>query len=122
MVYNGHRRVNPPNENSDESSDDDDEEIDWRYTISNERLFNITKVPTIKDFYEQQQQNYVSHIIRRENNTLAKKLMFHNERNVKKGRKSPSILEKVIKRSGLEKSEFIRKSFEKKNPMIMNRR
>ena len=126
MVYNGHKRVNPPTNqlpNSQISSDndsDDEEESDWRYIINNERLFHITKVQSIKEYYEQQQQNFVSHIIRRENNNLAKKLMFHNERNIKRGRKSPSILEKVIKRSGFGKSEFIKLSFKKKNHQLSN--
>ena len=126
MVYNGHKRVSPPTNqisNSQISTDNDsdkDDESDWRYIITNENLFHITKVQSIKEYYEQQQQNFVSHIIRRENNNLAKKLMFHNERNIKRGRKSPSILEKVIKRSGLGKSEFIKISFKKKNHQLSN--
>ena len=54
MVYNGHRRVNPPNQNSqlstDDDSDDEEEESDWRYTITNERLFDIKKFHQLKIF------------------------------------------------------------------------
>ena len=119
MIYNGHKRVNPPRITSgpQSSSDESEEEsdVDYRYVIDNVRLFQITKTETIKDFYEQQQQNFISHIIRRNNNSTTKKLMFHNVRNTKRGRKSPSILERVVTRSGMEKSEFIRVSFQKKN-------
>ena len=126
MIYNGHKRVNPPTSTSDSqsSSNDSEEEndIDWRYMISNERIFQIAKTQTIKNYYEQQQQNFTSHIIRRKNNSTTKKLMFHNVPNTKRGRKSPSILERVINRAGVEKSEFIKLSFCKQNPLLSSLR
>ena len=123
MIYNGHKRVNPPaNQPSDssasstsgsESSDDDD--TDWSYIITNKKLFEITSTESIKQFYEKQQLNFVAHIIRRENDNIAKKLMFHNVVRTKRGRKSPSILESVIGRSGMDRSEFLKISFQKMN-------
>ena len=124
MVYNGHKRVNPParqasdsasSTSSTESSDDDD--VDWSYKITNKKLLNITCTESIKQFYEKQQHNFVAHIIRRENNNIAKNLMFHNVVRTKRGRKSPSILESVIERSGLERSEFLKASFLKTNQL-----
>ena len=56
MIYNGHKRVNPPtttpdSQTSSEDSESENEE-DWRYVINNERLFEITKTQTIEHYYQ----------------------------------------------------------------------
>ena len=124
MVYNGHKRVNPPAHRASDSGSSttstessDDEDTDWSYIITNKKLLNITCTESLKQFYEKQQHNFVAHIIRRENNNIAKNLMFHNVVRTKRGRKSPSILESVIGRTGMERSEFLKASFLKMNQL-----
>ena len=61
LVYNGHKRVNPPSDPSSDQSDFDqeieEEEVDWRYVINNERLYEITQSNSIQEYYENQQRN-----------------------------------------------------------------
>ena len=80
MIFYGLDRVNRPpanvaSRNSSESSDE--EEYDWRYTITNEKLQDITKTSSIADFYKMQQVTWIAHVIRRDNDNVCKILTFH---------------------------------------------
>ena len=125
MVRNGHARVDPSpretnlNESDEQSSDDIDEEaIDWRYVINNQRLHQITATVSVSEFYEEQQANWVSHVIRRNNNNVCKELTFNSVKRTRLGRKIPSILERAVQQSGLSSSEFLRTSFRKENRQV----
>ena len=116
---NGHTRVNPPTVHEDESSDEEDptmeEMIDYRYIINNERLHQITKTLSITEFYEKQQSDWMSHVIRRDNLNLCKILTFHSIKPRRLGRRTPSILQRVVNASGLSMSQYLRTSFLKQN-------
>ena len=118
MIRNGHERVNPPRTNQDTSEDedltDDEGEVDWRYVITNQQLYNITQTESIQLYYETQLSKWVSHIIRRGNDNICKILLFHTVKRSKLGRKTPSFLEKAVEISEYSQAEFIRKSFSSK--------
>ena len=46
MIRNGHDRINPPERMQHDSSEEDlpeeEEDVDWRYVITNNQLYNIT--------------------------------------------------------------------------------
>ena len=121
MIFSGHTRVNPPprtgaqDTSSNDSESEDDSEYDWRYLITNADLRSITNTSTLSDYYHQQQLKWISHLIRRDNDNVGKILTFHDVVRRKRGRKSLSILERVIDRSGVSRSEFLRASFQKRN-------
>ena len=122
MIWNGYTRVNPPPRNPSQNqpsvsqtSDVEENEIDWRFVINNDRLYQITCATSIKEFYERQQINWIAHIIRRENNNVCKVLTFHSTKRTKVGRKSPSILERAVAASGVSFTQFLKDSFEKNN-------
>ena len=119
MVWNGHARVNPPpqeplNTTSDEI-DENQDEIDWSYVITNEKLYQITGALTIQEYMTQQQINWISHVIRRENNNVCKILTFHSTKRTKLGRKNLTVLERAVKESRLCLSQFLKESFVKNN-------
>ena len=116
MIFKGHTRINPPSSSDELCSSDEEDEVDWRYLITNDRLQNITKTESIESFYKKQQSNYVSHIIRQSNLSICKILLFHAEKRTKRGRKTKSFLERVVEASGTSHNEFLKASFEKKNP------
>ena len=116
MIFSGHARVNPPPRPRAKLTSSDDAEYDWRYLITNADLRSITNTITLSDYYHQQQLNWISHLIRRDNDNVGKILTFHDVIHTKRGRKSLSIVERVIKRSGVSRSEFLRASFRKENP------
>ena len=119
MIFRGYERVNPPPAPSSGSSSEedqfDDEEYDWRYVINNERLLNITGTQDISCFYHLQQQNWIAHTIRRDNDNPCKRLTFYDICRKKLGRKSPSILDRTIQYSGMSREQFLRTCFLKKN-------
>ena len=91
------------------------EEVDWRFVITNIRLYEITKSKTISEYYKQQQINWVSHVIRRENDNVSKILTFHNTKRTRQGRKVASILERAVEHSNTSYSQFLSDSFKKMN-------
>ena len=119
MIRHGHDRVNPPtstqSDSSDEALSEEENDVDWRYVITNDQLYNITNTETIEKYYKKQRTQWVSHIIRRSNDNICKILLFHTVKRKKLGRKTPSLLEEVIKDSGMSYSQFIKASFTKQN-------
>ena len=95
MIWNGHSRINPPSSDDDLEDTLDDDSIDWRYKINNQELYRITKTGTIEEFYRNQQNNWMSHIIRRSNNNICKILTFDTVTRTKRGWKIPTILERA---------------------------
>ena len=116
MVRHGFDRINPPSQNNVQSEESDhdnsqEQEPDWRYEINNETLHNITKTVSIREYFEQQQHNWISHCIRRDNDEVSKMLTFHTTMNRLRGRSSASILQRVVKRSSLDRGQFLRNCF-----------
>ena len=118
LVYNGHKRVNPPSDPSSDQSDSEqeiEEEVDWRYVINNERLYEITQSDSIQEYYENQQRNWISHIIRRPNNNICKALTFHKTKRLKLGRRPLSIFDRAVQSSNTTPSEFMKQAFRRGN-------
>ena len=121
MLYNGHTRVNPPpvigndSDTSDEEEPVEEEQYDYRYVLNNEEIHNITNTKPITEYYQQQQADWISHIIRRDNQNLCKILTFHSIESRRIGRRTKSILQRAIDASCLSTSQFLRKSFLKMN-------
>ena len=121
IIVNGFERQRSPVAarrvpSSDEEEEEPEEEepgddADWSFTIDNEKLFTIAKTISIKDFYSQQQVNWIAHVIRRENSNPCKKLTFHWTKVSKRGRKTTSIIERATASSGLSRNQFIRDCF-----------
>ena len=122
MVWNGHARINPPPRDAleDDTLEEtyEDDSIDWRYTITNQKLYQLTRTGTIQEFYRAQQNNWVSHLIRRNNNNICKILTFNTTTRTKQGRKIPSILERAVQHSGKSLEEYLRSSFIKSNLQV----
>ena len=106
MVTNGYKRVNQPDPSAEKS-----ETVDWRYVIRDRDLFSITQTDSIESFYTEQQHKWIAHTIRRPNNEIIKKLTFHQTKNVRRGRRIQSILEKSQQRSNTEKQQYLRDCF-----------
>ena len=91
-------------EKNTNSPDDND---DFRYLVSNEKLLNVTKATNISSFFAKQQASWIGHIVREENDSITKMLLFNTVKNKKKGRPVNSILSNVLKRNGeIDKLQF----------------
>jgi len=89
-------------------------EDDFRYLINNMKLLKITKAVNISDFFYQQQKSWISHIVREENNSITKMLLFNTVDNKKKGRPANIILSNVIKNAEIDKMQFFKECLERK--------
>ena len=68
---------------------------------------SLLNVPIAK-----QQRSYLAHVIRQEDNTIAKRLLFDNEMSLAHGRKI-ALLEKVIEKEACTKTQFIERAMTK---------
>ena len=77
MIKGGFERKNVP-----KSKDEiiPAEEINWAHKINNQMLREITKTTELKHFCEMQHLKYVAHVIRNDNNSLQKPLLFCDTR------------------------------------------
>ncbi len=76
--------------------------INWAWKYTNEKILQITKSLSTKDYIRQQNIKWGVHIARASNDTLTKRLMFVDEKYTKRGKHKKTVLENVIVRIGEE--------------------
>lgn len=101
--------MNPLSLNDNDSSSDP---VDQHYKITNKEFYQITKTASLEDF-KQQQQKWIAHATKKENTDIINMLILHTTLNKTFGRKLPSILEREIAVSELEKSNFLKNCLKK---------
>ena len=75
------------------------------YVLSNNDLLNKCKTESIMEFVKRQQRNYVAHIIRKDDTSISKRLLFNNNHTRKPGRKV-SLYKSVIESEQFTREEF----------------
>ena len=78
----------------------------WSYVLTNEDLLRISKTTTLKAYVHKQQRNYVSHLVRKENTSIVKRLLFNNDASHKPGPKT-TLLSSVIKTENCAPEELL---------------
>lgn len=71
MIRNGFRR----------------KEDQWSYVWTNEAILKLCRTETVEIFVSCQQRKYLAHLIRCDDNSLIKRLLFNNDRNTRPGRR-----------------------------------
>ena len=71
---------------------------------------------------ETQQFKYLAHIARRNNDNGAKRLLFNDNNNRKRGRPIKTLEQHVLQNSNLTADEFYRRAMRKNTDMVGNRR
>ena len=61
-------------------------ENQWGYVWTNEAILEICKTEAVEKFVFHQQRKYLAHLIRRDDNSHIKRLLFNNDRNSRPGR------------------------------------
>jgi hypothetical protein len=85
----------------------------WSFVLTNEDLLRISKTTTLKAYVHRQQRNYVSHLVRKENSSIAKRLLFNNDTSHKPGPKT-TLLSSVIKIENCAPDELFKNAMERK--------
>ena len=57
----------------------------WSYVLTNEDLLRICQSDCINNYVSRQQRNFVAHMVRKEDKSLAKRLLFNNNESRKTG-------------------------------------
>ena len=73
------------------------ESVNWAWKLNNDKIITISKTSKIVDYIEKQNIRWVAHVIRSSNDTLAKQLMFVDEKFCKVGFHHQTVYENVIK-------------------------
>ena len=83
-----------------------DEENDFRYKICNKKLLEICNTENVTDFIARQQTKYLAQLVRQSNTTLTKRLLFNENKYRKRGRRTETLCDKVLKITGTNKDQF----------------
>ena len=85
----------------------------WSYVLSNEDLLRMSKTMTLKAYVHKQQRNYVGHIVRKDNASIVKRLLFNNDPSHKTGPRT-TLLSSVIKTEDCLPDELFSNAMERK--------
>ena len=102
MIRNGFKHV-------------DEQNNDYRFVITNTELHRICATSDVSDFVKDQQQKYVSHVIRMDSGRNVKRLTFNDDKFTKKGRPVKSLLDLVVEEQNTTVANFCNSSMKKKN-------
>jgi len=73
----------------------------------------MAKTTTLESFTNIQQRNYAAHIVRKENQSIVKKLMFENNQSRKQGPQQ-TVLNRVLKYKNCKAETFFKNATERK--------
>ena len=85
----------------------------WSFVHTNNDLLRMSKTIALETFVHNQQRKYVAHIVRKDNRSIVKRLMFNNNRSVKPG-PQPTLLSSVIKNERCKPEELFQISMEQR--------
>ena len=66
------------------------------YRMTNEDLLRVSGTEDLRCFIQRQQRNYVGHVIRKENTSIVKRLLFNKNTSCKPGRTKTTLLSSVM--------------------------
>ena len=85
----------------------------WSFVHRNEDLLRMAKTISLESYVNKQQRNYLAHIIRKENSSIIKKLLFEDNSSKKQG-PQPTLLSRVIKNENCSEDMFYQNAMERK--------
>ena len=91
----------------------DNEEETFHYVLSNDEVLQICKTKDIMTHVSKQQSNYLAHIARRPNTNNAKRLLFNENINRKRGRPVKTMEQHVLKNNNMTADQFYKNAKKK---------
>ena len=89
MVRNGYQRI----------------EGSYRFAFTNKHILRICGTTCVAEFIRSQQQSYLAHIIRMQNTSMAKRILFNDNISRRRGPRT-TLLSSVVAQQGCTKEEF----------------
>ena len=88
---------------------------DYQYKITNSKLHEICKTEDVfDDFVARQQVNYCAHLVRQQNTFLTKRLLFNDNKYCKRGRRTETLKDKVLKITRTTEDRFHKDALNRK--------
>ena len=87
---------------------------DYHYKITNSKLHEICKTEDVSDFVARQQVNYCAHLVRQQNTFLTKRLLFNDNKYCKRGRRTETLKDKVLKITRTTEDRFHKDALNRK--------
>ena len=88
-------------------------ENSWAFAVTNEELYKICGTEHLEKFIHRQQRAYVAHVIRRDESSISKRLMFNADTSHRRG-VSTNLLKTVLARDGRLEEAFYSDCLQKK--------
>ena len=88
-------------------------ENSWSYQLTNEDLLRISKTPSLKIYIRKQQLKYVARIIRKENTSISKQLLFNDDISRKPGPQT-TVINNVLKSEGCTAAQLYKNAMERR--------
>ena len=98
------------------------DENDYSFLITNDEVLQISKTEDVISHVEKQQTKYLAHIARRSNANTAKRLLFNDDKNLKRGRPIKTLEQYVLENNNTTADQFYRGALRKYTDMVGNRR
>ena len=87
---------------------------EYHYQITNLKLHEICKTEDVTDLVTRQQVNYCAHLVRQPNTCLTKRLLFNDNKYCKRGRRTETLKDKVLKITSTTKDIFYKDAIKRK--------
>ena len=85
----------------------------WSFVLTNAAILRMCKSETVEEIIFRQQRKYMAHLIRRDDGSLPKKLLFNNNRNTRPGRSIDWKLN-IVSRAKCTENAFYSRSMDRK--------
>ena len=73
-----------------------DTEFEFNYALTNAKLHETCRTKEVTSYVLQQQTNYLAHLARQPNSTMTKRLLFNDDKTIKRGRPMITLEQQVL--------------------------
>ena len=81
----------------------------WHFVLTNENLISMANTTELSTFIRKQQRSYMGKIIRKDNQSLVKRLLFNNDSSRKPGRQL-TLLSNVLNDAQCDMKALLKKA------------
>ena len=85
----------------------------WNFVLTNKEILEMANTEEIEKFIQKQQRTFVARVIRMENTSGTKRLLFNDNPSRVPGRRV-TLYSNVLKAEGIHADEFINRSMDEK--------
>ena len=87
---------------------------DFSFKLNNQKVYRICKSEPISNYIKRQQIKYFGHLVRKENESILKRLTFDAEKQVKKEKPMSSLKCDVIKSMSIDITQICEEALDRK--------